>query len=294
MTNPLVSLLTLGVISCNITPISSQEHTLSYMQDHNLQDKKIDTSIYPKEDKKENTIQVKHEKLTQENIKSLQEFLIDSKDYYTNLNTIYNHYIQYIDQIMTYIQCNESSIDFCISNTNSTIRKEAIEKLNNSNLIKDFQTLAASLKNTNLEGFNNSIKNLKQVIHQTYLAKEQTTTNTLKTVKNTADAFITAINSSVTTYIDAFVNTVSNFNSNTFISAAHNFANAAKTLNKEVNIAALTPIIGTLRIMTFQLDNSIEQLKQYAINLDDYEYTGGTIFANAIDTLISAYKHATN
>ncbi|AHH11579.1 hypothetical protein bcCo53_001419 (plasmid) [Borrelia coriaceae] len=39
------------------------KHTLSYMQDHHLQ-KTINSSIYPKEEKKEHIIQVQPSKLT--------------------------------------------------------------------------------------------------------------------------------------------------------------------------------------------------------------------------------------
>ncbi|WP_281507461.1 hypothetical protein [Borrelia coriaceae] len=38
----------------------------------------------------------------------------------------------------------------------------------------------------------------------------------------------------------------------------------------------------------------IQHTKQCAINLNKDNYTGGTTFANAIDTLIAAYKQANN
>ncbi|UPA17536.1 hypothetical protein bcCo53_001749 (plasmid) [Borrelia coriaceae] len=302
------TLLTLlGIISCNISSKSGKKQILNYIPNNKLHEIGISATpdtlnnklhktkipIFP--EKKENTTQIEDEKkLTQENIKSLQKFLSDSKDYHSDLALIYNRYIKYSDQIMTYTQCSESTIEFCTSNTNSKIRTMAVEKLKDSDLIKDLQTIAESIKSTNPQALNNSIESLKQAIEQAYLVKDNNNANSFKTIKDVGEAFISTINTAVTAYIDAFVTITSNFNSNNFIEAAQAFANAAKIFHKEVDIVAFSPIIMTLRGMVFQLNNSIEQTKQYTINLNDNHYTGGTTFANAINTLISAYKHATN
>ncbi|UPA17148.1 hypothetical protein bcCo53_001320 (plasmid) [Borrelia coriaceae] len=310
MKKHLLSLFALGVIACNITPKAEQEQISGYIQDQNSQ-KTINSSTYPKEnkeqtlnhmqdlhpkeEKKEDTIQVQPSKLTQENIENLQKFLIDSEDYYDTLKNIYNRNTQYINEIMTYTQCNSKEhMVFCTSETNAQIRKNAIEKLNKPDLIKDLQRLAASIKDTKPQALINSIESLKQAIEQANLVKDKNTTQAFKTIKDAGETFINTINIAVTAYIDAFVNITSNFNSNNFIETANSFATAAKTFHQEVNIVALSPIIGTLRVMAFQLDDYIEHTKQCAINLNKDNYTGGTTFANAIDTLIDAYKYETN
>ncbi|AHH11369.1 hypothetical protein bcCo53_001713 (plasmid) [Borrelia coriaceae] len=284
------TLLTLGITSCNDVTKPKKKQTSNHIPDNKLHE--IGISVSPK--KKENTTQIEHEKLTQENIKSLQTFLNDSQDYHDNLKTIYNSHIKYINEVMTYTQCSEAIMVFCTSDTNSQIRINAIEKLNNSNLIQNLQTLAESIKDTNPQELNNSIETLKQAINQAYLVKDNNDTNAWQTIRNAGSAFIITINNAITAYIDAFVTIVSKFDSNTFISAAHSFAIAAKTFHKEVNIVAFNPIVNALKGMAFQLDDSIKQIKQYAINLDDHNYTGGTTFANAIDLLIYAYKQAVN
>ncbi|AHH10158.1 hypothetical protein bcCo53_001418 (plasmid) [Borrelia coriaceae] len=149
---------------------------------------------------------------------------------------------------------------FCTSETNAQIRKNAIEKLNKPDLIKDLQTLAESIKDTKPQALINSIESLKQAIEQANLVKDQNTTQAFQTIKDAGEAFITTINIAVTAYIDAFVNITSNFNSNNFIKAAHSFANSAKTFHQEVNIGSSQPYYWCIKSHGFSIR------KYYRIN----------------------------